>query len=187
MASTTTPPTANPTATTFTDSNGNIIETYTPTANHATSNPSMDAPSLLPTPNPSDDYDPTPTDPFSPFYSHARASESSRRLHPIPSNANEKDLEKGITIHTNPVRSTQSLPSHPNNTHKPSLLCKSEARNQRRGCFPNLTKKQRIAVHMLIALLFVGAVTGLGVGVSKAMGTGIWKGENAASAGIGED
>ncbi|KAL8938944.1 MAG: hypothetical protein Q9216_003630, partial [Gyalolechia sp. 2 TL-2023] len=146
MAFITTLPTSNPTPTTFTDANGNPIKTYAPTATD-----SMDAHSQLPTPNPSEYYDPTSTDPFSPFYSHARASESSRRLHPIPSSYanNEKgDLEKGITIHTNPVRSTQSLPSHPaNNSNKPSLLCKSEARNNQRrgGCFPGLSKNQRIA------------------------------------------
>lgn len=194
MASNTIPPSSSPTTTPFTNPNGIIIETHT--ANPSTYKPSTETFSQLPTPNPSEDYDPTSTDPFSPFYSHARASESSRRLRPIPSHANEKDLEKGITIHTNPVQSTQSLPAsnHPN-SHisngkggliKPSLLCKSEARIQRRGCFPSLSKKQRIMVHVLIALLFIGAVTGLGVGVSKAMGTGIWKGENASS-GIGEN
>lgn len=191
MASTSNPPTSNPTSTTSTDPNSTIIKTYTTTTttNPPTSKYSTDTSSQAHTPNPSDYYDPTSTDPFSPFYSHARASESSRRLRPIPSNANEKDLEKGITIHTNPVQSTQSLPASNvdhNTKGKPSLLCKSEARIQRRGCFPNLTKKQRIMVQILIALLFIGAVTGLGVGVSKAMGTGIWKGENGASAGIGE-
>lgn len=47
-----------------------------------------------------------------------------------------------------------------------------------------MSKKRRIAVHVLIALLFVGAVTGLGLGVSKAMGTGIWKGADGGSAGL---
>lgn len=48
-----------------------------------------------------------------------------------------------------------------------------------------MSKKQRMWVRVLVVLLFVGAVTGLGLGVSKAMGTGIWK-EGGASAGLEE-
>ncbi|KAI4130788.1 MAG: hypothetical protein LQ338_001560 [Usnochroma carphineum] len=125
-----------------------------------------------------DHYDPTSTNPFSPFYDHARASESSRRLH-------HNDLEKGtkvtITAHAN--KSSQTL--GPDNK-QPSLLCRCSAKRTR-GCWRNMSKKQRVAVQILIALVFMGAVTGLGVGVSKAMGTGIWKGEDGASAGIGKD
>ena len=72
---------------------------------------------------------------------------------------------------------------------KQSLLCKSEAKKSKglRGCWRKMSKRQRVLVHMCIALLFVGAVTGLGIGVSKAMGTGVWKSSNRASQGIGEE
>ncbi|KAI4143477.1 MAG: hypothetical protein L6R39_004560, partial [Caloplaca ligustica] len=80
-------------------------------------------------------------------------------------------------------RSALSTPGDP---AKPSLLCKSSAKRTR-GCWRNMSKTQRIMVQVIIALVFVGAVTGLGVGVSKAMGTGIWQSSNGQGAGIGKD
>ncbi|KAI4250229.1 MAG: hypothetical protein L6R40_000402 [Gallowayella cf. fulva] len=139
-------------------------------------------------------YDPTSTDPFSPFYCHTRASESKSRLHTRSSTAyDDHDLEKGLPPHTgitiHSVPSTQSVANNPNKPQgkcKQSLLCKSEAKKAQ-GWWRNLSKRQRSLVHVVIALLFVGAVTGLGVGVSKAMGTGVWKNSGEASKGIGQE
>ncbi|KAI4255846.1 MAG: hypothetical protein LQ352_002364 [Teloschistes flavicans] len=164
-------------------------------------------------------YDPTSTDPFSPFYCHRRASESRSRLHltttsrsqsyshsrsqsyhsskqqppsllPPPEYC-EKDLEKGINITTNAVaasKSTTSLPAPAGGKRqcKQSLLCKSEAKKAG-GWWRMMSKRRKLAVQAVIAVLIVGAVTGLGIGVSKAMGTGVWKNSNSSSAGIGED
>ncbi|KAL9037020.1 MAG: hypothetical protein Q9180_003964 [Flavoplaca navasiana] len=165
----------------------------------------------LPAPTPNTEveaetYDPTSTDPFSPFYSHARASESRSRLHTRSSTAQDPiDLEKGhhtgVTISN--VLSNESAAPYTNYTNnintshqqgnqlsskcqnKQSLLCRSEAKNAQ-GWWRNLSKRQKVLVHVLIALVFVGAVTGLGLGVSKAMGTGIWK-TDSASQPIGEE
>ncbi|KAI4226266.1 MAG: hypothetical protein L6R36_003307 [Xanthoria steineri] len=162
-----------------------------------------------PTPNTeADTYDPTSTDPFSPFYCHARASESRPRVHHTRSSTAQDpiDLEKGhhtgVTI--SPVLSNGSAaaihhdnennnngtfqPAHQQKSrcqNKQSLLCRSEAKKAR-GWWRNLSKRQKMSVHLLIALVFVGAVTGLGIGVSKAMGTGIWK-TDSASRPIGEE
>ncbi|KAI4199592.1 MAG: hypothetical protein LQ350_004545 [Teloschistes chrysophthalmus] len=163
-------------------------------------------------------YDPTSTDPFSPFYCHTRASESRcSRLnsrsqsrsqsythsrsqsytHTSPSNRQqpppeyrEKDLEKGINITTNPVaaKSNTSLPpTRPKlcNKNQQSLLCKSEAKKEG-GWWRKMSKRRKLVVQAALAVLIVGAVTGLGIGVSKAMGTGVWKNNNTASSGIGE-
>ncbi|CAO1596444.1 hypothetical protein XANCAGTX0491_000289 [Xanthoria calcicola] len=161
-----------------------------------------------PTPNTeADTYDPTSTDPFSPFYCHARASESRPRVHTRSSTAQDPiDLEKGhhtgVTIST-VLSNGSAAPIHHDNENnnngtfqlayqqKPrcqneqSLLCRSEAKKAR-GWWRNLSKRQKMSVHLLIALVFVGAVTGLGIGVSKAMGTGIWK-TDSASRPIGEE
>ncbi|KAL8672958.1 MAG: hypothetical protein Q9168_002591 [Polycauliona sp. 1 TL-2023] len=171
------------------------------------SNPS--ATSLpVPTPNTEvepENYDPTSIDPFSPFYSHARASESRSRLHTRSSTVQDPiDLEKGrqtgVTISTVQSNGSAAGPYHKDDNYglaqqpgtqrarcqnKPSLLCRSEAKKAR-GWWRNLSKRQRVGVHVLIALVFVGAVTGLGIGVSKAMGTGIWKTESASGP-IGEE
>ncbi|KAL8773160.1 MAG: hypothetical protein Q9209_001836 [Squamulea sp. 1 TL-2023] len=157
----------------------------------------------LPTPSPNTEaetYDPTSTNPFSPFYSHARASESRSRVHIRTSTADDPlDLEKGnqtgITISAVPSTASAAPPNNNNNSqhrsqltkcqNKQSLLCRSEAKKAQ-GWWRNLSKRQKVLVHVLIALLFVGAVTGLGLGVSKAMGTGIWK-TDSASRPIGEE
>ncbi|KAL9597791.1 MAG: hypothetical protein Q9219_004918 [cf. Caloplaca sp. 3 TL-2023] len=172
-------PNGNQTSTAYTDAKGNTILLPTFVTNPSTK--TVSPPPTASLPKSEDYYDPTSTDPFSPFYSHARASESRTRLQ----QPNMTDLEKGtggIAIHTNQVKSTQSLPATDN---KPSLLCRSEARKQR-GLWRNMSPKKRLMVQILIAVLFIGFVTGLGVGVSKAMGTGIWKGEDRSSAGIGQ-
>ncbi|KAL8909152.1 MAG: hypothetical protein Q9171_005157 [Xanthocarpia ochracea] len=160
------------------------------TKNTFNNNPSTTS---LPAPTPNTEaetYDPTSTDPFSPFYSHARASESRSRVHIRSSTAEDVDLEKGhpsgITISNVPSTvsaANNNILQHPNQPsrcqNKQSLLCRSEAKNAQ-GWWRNLSKRQKVLVHLLIGLIFIGAVTGLGVGVSKAMGTGIWKTESAS-------
>ena len=49
-----------------------------------------------------------------------------------------------------------------------------------RACAPygRLSRKQRLLVQILIAVLIVGAATALGVGISKAVGAGVWKSNN---------
>ncbi|KAI4208111.1 MAG: hypothetical protein LQ348_000359 [Seirophora lacunosa] len=152
-----------------------------PTTNVSAINPSTDS---LATPphtahQQAETYDPTSTDPFSPFYSHAHASESSRRLQQHSSALSQQDdhhdPEKG-GFTAAAVSETNGGPNHKSSddTAQPSLLCRCQAKRTR-GSWRNMSKKQRIAVRVLVALLFIGAVTGLGLGVSKAMGTGIWK------------
>lgn len=38
-----------------------------------------------------------------------------------------------------------------------------------------LNKRQKLWAKLLIALLIVGAAVGLGIGISKAVGAGVWK------------
>lgn len=160
--------------------------TLAPLSTVTTSNPSTDS---LTRPNTATQqpstYDPTSTDPFSPFYSHARASESSRRLQQQSSHPNahdQYDLEKALPVTVTETHKSTALST--NDPNKPSLLCQCSAKKTG-GRWRNLSKKQRMWVRVLVVLLFVGAVTGLGLGVSKAMGTGIWT-EGGASAGLEE-
>ena len=63
-----------------------------------------------------------------------------------------------------------------------------EARlGNRRGCNPfrRLSKKQKVVVHIIIALFLIGAITGLGVGISKAVGGGVFRTTNNSNAPIG--
>ncbi|KAL8730031.1 MAG: hypothetical protein Q9166_004355 [cf. Caloplaca sp. 2 TL-2023] len=156
--------------------------------NDQNNNPSTTSlPAAIPNPEP-ETYDPTSINPFSPFYSHARASESRSRVHIRSSTTSDHDLEKGyqtgITITTVPSKDPQQPTQEQSKCNKQSLLCKSEAKKAQ-GWWRNLSKRQKLLVHCVIALIFVGAVTGLGVGVSKAMGTGIWKSTDSAGKPIG--
>ncbi len=67
-------------------------------------------------------------------------------------------------------------------TRERTLLAKQRAN----GCSPfsRLSRKQKFWVQVLIALVFIGAITGLGVGISKAVGGGVFKSSSNANAPI---
>lgn len=60
------------------------------------------------------------------------------------------------------------------------------ARQRAKGCSPfsRLSKKQKFWVQVLIALIVIGAITGLGVGISKAVGGGVFKSSSNSNAPI---
>ena len=64
---------------------------------------------------------------------------------------------------------------------------KQLARKKRRRCDPlgRLSRKQKMVVQAIVVLLLVAAVTGLGVGISKAVGGGVFKNNNNSNAPIG--
>ncbi len=41
-----------------------------------------------------------------------------------------------------------------------------------------LNKRQKLWAKIIIALLIVGAAVGIGIGISKAVGAGVWKSTN---------
>lgn len=61
-----------------------------------------------------------------------------------------------------------------------------EKQQKKKGCSPfsRLSKKQKFWVQVLIALLVIGAFTGLGLGISKAVGGGVFKSSDNSSAPI---
>lgn len=152
------------------------------------------AQSLLPSQavTPTEEYDPNSTHPFSPFYSHP-TTRTSFEQHKCESKTNihiyEKDLEAGSTPRirqsSEPPRSVKDCTVWPG---RRQLLEKSNERKRRSGCSPlrKLTKNQRIWVKILIALIIVGAAIGIGVGVSRAVGSGVWKNINSQTR-IGDD
>lgn len=73
---------------------------------------------------------------------------------------------------------------------KKQLREKQLARRQKgRRCDPfgRLSKKQKVVVQTLIVLLLIGAITGLGIGISKAVGGGVFRTNNNSNAPIGND
>lgn len=53
--------------------------------------------------------------------------------------------------------------------------------------FKRMSKKQKFWSKILIAIIIVGAITGLGVGITKAVGGGVFRTSSDSSAPIGND
>ncbi|KAL9122392.1 MAG: hypothetical protein Q9187_001058 [Circinaria calcarea] len=152
------------------------------------------AQSLIPSQavTPTEEYDPDTSHPFSPFYSHP-TTRTSFEQHKCESKTNiqiyEKDLEAGSTPHirqsSEPPRSVKECTVWPG---RHQLLEKSHEMERSKGCSPlrRLNKKQKTWVKILIAMMIVGAAVGIGVGVSKAVGAGVWKNINSRTM-IGHD
>jgi hypothetical protein len=134
------------------------------------------------------------TNPYSAFYKHpearrsmdATASAPNSKVH-LDVGVYERDLESG---------STQGLPLSVATTQQarvsvdgrvkectmwPSRQTITERRKmskRAKGCrlFGSLNSKQRLWAKIVIAMFIIAAAVGLGIGISKAVGGGIWKG-----------
>lgn len=142
--------------------------------------------------------DNTPLPPNSPFYTHPPASHE--RIAPAavkPALADsEKDLECGNTTpytmadDENPFSkkfqvggSNQECTMWP--THQTLRQTRLEDKKQRRaartcGCgtikhhWAGYTKNQRWAIRILIALVVIGAIVGVAVGITRSVNGGVW-------------
>lgn len=134
--------------------------------------------------------DPDPSNPFSAFYKHPAArrsmddAESTAKGH---LNVYQHDLESGVPISATStvgapkvsvdgrVKECTMWPS------KQTLMEKAKARKQERGCNPlrTLDKKQKLWAKIFIALFIIAAAVGLGVGISRAVGGGVWSGNGS--------
>jgi hypothetical protein len=134
------------------------------------------------TPTRSRTADERETSPFSPFYSHpttrysleANKSESKQNI-----NLYESDVEACLTDSNTNVLSTAHTKTNKECTvwpGKQALLEKKKAARRRKGCNPmrNLDKRTKIWVKILIGLFVIGTAVGVGVGISKAVGGGVW-------------
>lgn len=62
---------------------------------------------------------------------------------------------------------------------------KKPTKHRALNCLNGLTKKQKLVVKILIAIVVIGGMVGIGLGISKAVGGGIWK-SNDQTSDIGE-
>ncbi|KAF2016033.1 hypothetical protein BU24DRAFT_190580 [Aaosphaeria arxii CBS 175.79] len=130
----------------------------------------------------------TPIDtanPFSAFYKHpdARRSmdgNSNNKMH-LDINVAERDLESGVPLSAattqqpkvsvdGRVKECTMWPS------RQAMMEKKKMSRRARGCnlFRNLNSKQRLWAKIVIALFVIAAAVGLGVGISRAVGGGVW-------------
>lgn len=159
--------------------------------------PSKPTPALRSPPSNESDFAAPPIDnkradmdssnPFSAFYKHpdARRSMDEKTGSADASKTHlavvERDLEAGLPLSaaTTQMPKTSVDGRVKECTMWPSrqAMLEKKKKNQRaRGChlFRNLTTRQRLWVKIIIGLLIVAAATGLGVGISRAVGGGVW-------------
>lgn len=133
-----------------------------------------------------DDFDPSfLAKPCSPFYKHpsirssqdASRSNSRINLSRLSMTGNEAvDLETGLaTRSTNDVTKSGAVLTMTTTTRsKPGFKLKSRS-NGGWKCLRGLTKKQRFTVKVCIAVFAVGCMVAIALGISKAVGGGVWK------------
>lgn len=115
------------------------------------------------------DFDPTVgAKPYSPFYRHATTKPS------------EEHLKVDVKI-TSRGYSSQDLESGGRSAYKQSVdlnrASKIWVKEDKRRCgwFDAMTKRQRLAVKVFLALLIVGGMIGIAVGITAAVGGGVWR------------
>lgn len=126
-----------------------------------------------------------PSNPFSAFYRHPDARRSMDQGPPTKPqlDVNIRDLEAGEPLSAattqapkvsvdGRVKECTMWPS------RQAMADKKKMYKRGRGCnlFRNLNSKQRLWAKILIALFVVAAAVGLGVGISRAVGGGVWSG-----------
>lgn len=141
--------------------------------------------------------------PFSPFYNPAptrtsleerRSSKANINIVTLSTSKNsyETDLETGLEqlkatrsgggsnlLKENQRRSTSQdctvWPGRAALKKKKKEMKRQEKRKGVCGCMAGLSKRTKIWVKILILCVVVGVVTGVGIGISKAVGGGVWK------------
>lgn len=134
------------------------------------------------------------SNPFSPFYDHAEAHTTLSLTQPPISKQSSKisasttvynsDLEAGLTeSKSNFLDTTATKTKTKDCTVWPGQKTLKEAKRaeklKKRGACPNpmrgLEARTKFWLKVLIAAIIIGAAVGLGLGISKAVGGGIWK------------
>jgi len=115
---------------------------------------------------------------FSAFYCHPTTRysiEQQRSESKIRLDVYNVELERGLGFQSTDRLQDESVWPAKQTLQEKALLAKKQ-----RGCAPlrNLSKKQRFWVMMLIGLVVVAAAVGLGVGISRAVGGGVWAGDD---------
>ena len=116
-----------------------------------------------------------------PFYKSPAHSESKQQI-----NSYETDVEACLTPQKTKntlgdIRSNNDNAVWPGQQalkRKKKMMRKERGKQALCGWMAGMPKKTQIWIKVLIALLVIGAAVGVGVGVSRAVGGGIWKNKN---------
>ncbi|GAB1210077.1 hypothetical protein BDV32DRAFT_117222 [Aspergillus pseudonomiae] len=125
-----------------------------------------EAEALVSPPSPAvPDYDPTiNAKPYSPFYRHATQNFTGQTPNAALKVPNADDLETGASAYR---------PSGESDNRRSSKLWTEKKRHC--DWLRALPKKQRIAVKAVIAIVIVGTMVAIALGITAAVGGGVWK------------
>jgi hypothetical protein len=147
---------------------------------------------------------PGDVNPLSPFYNpsptrlslDAQKSESRRDVHLIP--AYDTDLEAASTPPASAISCDKPVAKpNANNFHcavwpnqhamrmKKKAMRRAKGRYMMCGWLAPLSKPTRITIKTLFALVLIGAAVGIAIGISKAVGGGVWRNSHNTNAPIG--
>ncbi|KAK6848912.1 hypothetical protein PG995_012745 [Apiospora arundinis] len=102
---------------------------------------------------------------LNPFDTDIEAARSSDNL-----NLNRKSISAQPSHQTN-----QDCSVWPGQDHWKRKAKAAKRENRMCNCLAHLSRRNRIIVKLLIAMLVIGAAVGVGVGISKPLGADIWK------------
>ena len=149
-----------------------IIDEKRPTSiDIVETNPSIQSsPDLNGCHRPEPDFDPSiGAKPYSPFYRHATPSLSTEQLTWEARRANNR---------VSRARDIEALfpPQSPTSTNEKSKLSKLwTKKKQPWELLQGLSKRQRIAAKVLIVIVTLGTMVGIALGITSAVGGGVWK------------
>jgi hypothetical protein len=116
-----------------------------------------------------------PSNPFSAFYEHRPSTGEGHNLK--APNVYEHDVESQYQLSQtkSSIEPTKDCTMWPSRV---ALKAKAKEEKAKRSWNPlvRLNKRQKLLAQIAIALLIVGAAVGIGVGVSRAVGGGVWSG-----------
>ncbi|KAI9931208.1 hypothetical protein ASPWEDRAFT_22932 [Aspergillus wentii DTO 134E9] len=141
-----------------------------PASSRSDLEPSLPSPALTQMSS-NQEYDPSVgAKPYSPFYRHATSNVSVQQL-TVEAKHSNRD---GYSL--NDPESGQ-IPSHdPSVDIGKKRQSKLWAEKKKKGgCLRSLNKKQRLAVKLVIAVLIVGTMIAIALGITAAVGGGVWK------------
>lgn len=139
--------------------------------------------STEPATTPTAEYDPTSQHPFSAFYSHP-TTRTSFEQHMSESKTHiqvyDHDLEAASqTFSSSDIPRTTKECSGKSGMKRSSKANLCMKKNTSRSPLRGLSRKQKLWVKILIAMVVVGAAVGIGIGISRAVGAGVWKSKNS--------
>lgn len=167
-----------------------------PVASHSHSHPqqpeleplqphSHPEPHSEPVPAPQPDYDPSiGAKPYSPFYRHATTPSAASAIARLTSQR-KRTRSFGIASPIDDLESGSRPPwkrlsddeaRNMSTTNRESKLWAQKKRHF--DCLSGLTKKQRMAVKIVIAVVVVGSMVAIALGITAAVGGGVWSGNH---------